>query len=117
MMDEKKLEYSDDKLNIWSGGSHMENENDITVEINGHDATLIGFTHVYDGSKLILSYKIKDDPLRLLYHIHNEAGRNPLMMIKSISPNGCTFIEMKDFIGYHDEVVNKIKVAGVPLKQ
>ena len=116
-MDEKTLEYSNDQINIWSGGPHEESENDITVEINGHKATLIGFNHVYKRDKLILSYKIKVKPLRFLYPIHDTSATNPLMAIKSISPGGCTFIEMKDFIKYHDEVVKDIEKAGVPLEQ
>ncbi|GAG13071.1 unnamed protein product, partial [marine sediment metagenome] len=86
-MNEKKLEYSNDKLNIWSGDPHEENENDITVEINGHEATLIGFNHVYKMDKLILSYKIKEDPTRFLYYIHDNEAYDPLMFIKKSSPD------------------------------
>ena len=116
-MDEKKLEYSDNMINLWSEEPREENENDITVDIDGVECTFIGFTHVYNkNEKIVMSYKIKHDPLRFLYHIHDKEALDPLRIIKSISPPDTNFIEMKDVMKYHTEVEKKIKESAVPLE-
>ena len=116
-MNEKKLEYSDNKINLWSTEDKANDEKRIIVNIDGIECTFIGFTHVYNkNEKLILSYKIKHDPLRFLYHIHDKEALEPLMAIKSISPPNVTFIEMRDVMEYHAEIEKKIKESAVPLE-
>ena len=117
MSEEKKLEYSDNMINLWSTDPNDEDEKGITINIDGVDCTLVGFTHVYNkGEKLILSYKIKQDPLRFLYHVHDKEALGPLMVIKSISPSNTNFIEMREVMKYHSEIQKKIEEASVPLE-
>ena len=117
-MEDKELLYSDDFINVWSDDSdESNNDNRVTFDYNGTEIILVGFTNTYDkNNKLVLSYKIKEDPLRFLYYLHDESGLIALMAIKAMSLDEVNFIDMKDIIDHHSKIEETIKKGSVPLE-